>query len=46
MKAKKPAMPVSPMMVGMPGGMMDMGPMPPGKKAKRKGKKVAKKGKK
>ena len=36
MKAKT-KMPVSPMMVGMPGGMMDMGPMPPVKKAKRKG---------
>ena len=34
MKAKNPAMPVSPMMVGMPGGMMDV---PPVKKAKRKG---------
>ena len=39
MKAMK--MPVSPMMVGMPGGMMDVAPVP--KKAKRKGKNKGKK---
>ena len=43
MKAKKAMMMEGPMMGT--GGMMDMGPMPPVKKAKRKGKKVAKKGK-